>query len=596
MVVGRRRRAGTGSAAVLSAALATGLLVGPAAAAPESCTYNSGTKAITATVADGGTATLKVVGGALHFGATPVACGAATTTNTDSITVNGATGTNETLVLDHRGGAFGPGATAEFNIGEIEIQASLGDATDKVVVYATEADDVMAAGQNGLALNTDGDVDVTLSPSALRLEFHMLGGNDYFNGRGQGGAGLKYLGPITATGGDGNESLLRGGNTDDVIDGGPGNDVIEGTEGNDVLDGGPGNDSLSGSSGNDTLTGGAGLDSLIGGSENDTLYAEDDEADTQINGGPGTDTAYVDDGLDPNTVGVETVIGDGGPPPPPPPPPGGCTYDAGSKSITASIDPGAQSTLKVVSGAIHFGASPTACGAATTSNTDSITIAGAAGSVETLVVDQSGGAFAPGAEVESGTSEIEISTALGDATDLVVVHGTAGNDTIVVGTNGVNLNGDSDVDLTFSPALSRVEIHGGGGVNTLSGKGGTGTGSVFTGTVVLHAGASGDTLLGGNGDDELHGGAGADTLEGNLGNDVLTGAGGNDVLKGNDGNDDMTGGAGSDQFLASSGNDTMHADDDEADASINGGPGTDTVYYDAGVDPQPLATENLIPA
>jgi hypothetical protein len=30
--------------------------------------------------------------------------------------------------------------------------------------------------------------------------------------------------------------------------------------------------------------------------------------------------------------------------------------------------------------------------------------------------------------------------------------------------------------------------------------------------------------------------------------------------------------------------------------SINGGPGIDTAYYDAGADPVPVATENRIPA
>ncbi len=58
----------------------------------------------------------------------------------------------------------------------------------------------------------------------------------------------------------------------------------------------------------------------------------------------------------------------------------------------------------------------------------------------------------------------------------------------------------------------------------------------------------------------------------------------------------MTGGTGADEFLASTGNDTMHAEDDAADVSINGGGGVDTAYYDLGLDPNPGATENKIPA
>ena len=197
-----------------------------AAAAPaaqaESCVYDAGTKAVTATVASGSQATLVVSGGQLLFGAVPAPCGAATTTNTDSITITGEAGSNETLILDHRGGFFGPGAAAESNLPEIEIATALGDATDRVVVYGTEGPDHMAAGQNGFATSADGDVDVTFSPSAFKLEVHLLGGDDYFNGRGESGAGLHFLGPIVLTGGEGNESLLRGSSEPDSIDGGPG--------------------------------------------------------------------------------------------------------------------------------------------------------------------------------------------------------------------------------------------------------------------------------------------------------------------------------------------------------------------------------------
>ncbi len=74
---------------VLTGAIFLVMAVFPALAAAESCTYNAGTKAVTATIDPGGDATLVVVGGALHFGATPTACGAATTTNTDSISITG---------------------------------------------------------------------------------------------------------------------------------------------------------------------------------------------------------------------------------------------------------------------------------------------------------------------------------------------------------------------------------------------------------------------------------------------------------------------------------------------------------------------------
>ena len=588
-----RRRASAGAGFVLLAAIAAGLFVQPATAA-ESCAYNAGTKAVTASIASGGQATLVVVAGALHFGAIPTACGAATTANTDSITITGNTGTSERLVLDHRGGVFGPGFTPEFNTPEIEIATSLGDSTDRVVVYATEGNDVMAPGQDGMALNTDGDVDVTFSPGIFQIEAHMLGGNDYFNGRGQGGAGLHFLGPIELTGGEGDDTLLRGSSDPDLIDGGPGNDDIQGQEGNDVITAGSGNDSVAGGSENDTLTGGAGLDSFAASSGDDTMHAQDDEADTLLNGGPGIDTAYIDTGVDANPVATENVIGDGGPPPPPG---GTCSYNSGTKAVAASIPSGTQATLKVVGGQIWYGATPAACGAATTTNTDTISIAGTGGTIETLVVDMSGGAFEPGATAEStGTAEIELNTSLGDTTDVIVVHGTSGPDTIRIGQNGVGLNSDSDRDVTFAPLPAQIEVFGNGGVNTLSARGGFGTGSIFLGKAILRAGGAGDLVQGGSGNDDLFGGAGNDRIEGQNGDDTIDGAGGNDVLLGQGGNDTMTGGAGADEFLASTGNDTMHAEDDAADVAINGGGGVDTAYYDLGIDPTPSATENKIPA
>ena len=573
---------------------ATFAAAAPAASA-ESCTYDAGTKAVTAAVTPGGQATLVVVGGSLHFGAAPSACGAATTSNTDSISIAGAGGTNEVLTLDQRGGMFRPGAATEHNLPEIEITMTLGDATDRVVVYATEGPDMHAAGQFGFATNTDGDVDWIFSPGALQLEVHMLGGDDYFNGRGQNGAGLHFLGPIIATGGEGSESLLRGSSDPDLLDGGPGNDVIRGEESVDVITGGPGDDTIGAGDGNDIVTGGAGLDSYAGSAGNDVFHAQDDEADTQLSGGAGSDTAYVDTGLDAATIAVENVIGDT--PPPPPPPTGPCVYDAATRAVTALIAAGQQATLSVSGGAIQFGATPVACGAATTTNTDTISISGAAGTSETLTLDQQGGAFAPGVEVESTTPEIELTVALGDASDSIVVFGTTGPDTIAIGQSGMALNNDGDRDVTLTaPLPSVVEAWGLGGPNTISALGGFGAGTGFAGRAILHAGDSGDTVTGGLGNDDIFGGLGNDLLTGREGADVIQGAAGNDTLNGNDGDDQLTGGTGADAFAAGAGNDTIHAEDDLADTSINGAQGIDTAYYDLGTDPNPVATETLIPA
>jgi Ca2+-binding RTX toxin-like protein len=262
----------------------------------------------------------------------------------------------------------------------------------------------------------------------------------------------------------------------------------------------------------------------------------------------------------------------------------------------ATVEAGTQTTLAVVGGAIHFGSTPTACGAATTTNTDSILIAGSPGTDESLKLDMTDGAFAPGATAEStGVSEIEITTVLGDATDLIVVRGTAGADTIRIGQSGMGLNSDADLDVSFDPLPAVIEVVGKGGVNTLSARGGLGTGSVFLGKVILYAGDDGDLLQGGAGNDELYGGAGNDQLEGFDGDDMIDGAGGDDVLMGQGGADTIIGGAGADELLGSAGNDTLRADDDEADVTISGGTDFDTAYYDEGIDPNPVA-EIEIPA
>jgi Ca2+-binding RTX toxin-like protein len=585
---------------LLAAGFAALSVTAPATAAAESCAYDPGTRSVAATITPGSQATLKIdAGGQLLFGLVPMPCAGATATNTDSVSVAGSAGTTERLTLDQSESVFGPGATAEGNIPEIELATSLGDFADTLAIIGTSANDVIAPGQNGVAINSDGDLDITVSPSIFHIEINALGGDDFVNGRGQGGAGLHFLGPLTIYGGEGTDELV--GSTDpDGLYGEGGNDTINAQDGADVVEGGAGNDFLTASEGNDTIVGGPGADSFSGGYGDDLLDADDGEADVSFNGGPGTDTLYYDLGIDPGSSAVENKIADPGPPPPPPPPPppgGACTYTAASKTVTATISsaPPATATLTVVGGEIRFGATPAACGGATTANTDTIAVVGASGATQTLVVDQSSGALAPGATAEaSGTSEIELNVNLGDAADQVVVIGTAGDDVLAMGAKGLALNGDTDVDVTFSPLPSSIELVGGGGTNILTARGGYGAGGVFAGSVTLRAGSLGDELTGSNLADLIVGGSGVDTVYGYGGNDTIQGGGGDDKLNGSDGNDDITGGAGADNLNGGNGNDTLRANDGQADTAINGGSGTDTAYYDGALDPGPSAVENKI--
>ena len=359
-----------------------------------------------------------------------------------------------------------------------------------------------------------------------------------------------------------------------------------------MLDGGPGDDFMTAGGEDDTLTGGPGRDTFNGNDGNDTFRAQDDEADASISGGPGTDTAHIDTGLDPTPIAVENVIGDGGPPPSG----AGCTYNAVTRAVSGTMAAGGQATLVVVGGEIWFGETPAACGAATDANTDSITVSGAEGATETLVVDQSGGAFAPGATAETATSEIEIAALLGDASDLVIVHGTTAADSISIGLAGIALNADGDADVTFATLPARIEVFGLDGPNTINGPRRLGRRR----DVHRHARAPCRRL--GRHAHRRRGQRRAATearrrlVDRVTGADIADGGGGSDSIAGNDGDDDMTGGGGADSMIGGAGNDTMHADDDEADTNINGGAGADSGIYDLGIDPTPVATETLIQA
>ena len=582
----------------LRAVLATALLgavvfgTGSAGAAVESCSYDPGTKRITAEITSGSEATLKVTSsGELWFGLAPAACGGATTTNTDLIVVNGAAGTVEKLTVDMSEGFIGPGFSSESNMPEIEFQVNLGDTSDSFGVIGTNAGDRMAAGFSGFGFNSDGDLDVVFSPLPSTMTMAGGAGVNFLTARGGWGAGLAYPGNTTITGGGAGDEL-NGGNGNDVITGGPGNDFIYGYGAQDTLMGGGGNDRVSGGDGNDTVTGGAGADDLIAGYGDDTIFANDSETDVQIHGAAGIDTATVDANLDPATIAVENKIIDAGPPPPPPPPGGACTFNAATKSVTAALPANGTATLAVVDGAIHFGSTPTACGAATTTNTDSITVNGAAGSDESLTVDQTGGALAPGVGLETnGLAEIEMAINLGDATDQIVFQGTTGADALAIGLKGVSFDNDTDVDVTITPVPNAIELVGGDGDDILTSRGGFGSGLVFLGSIVLRGGAGADTLTGSNLDDLIVGGEGNDAITGYGGNDALHGEDGNDQVNGNDGNDLMVGGSGADSLVGGNGNDTLQAVDGVADISLSGGAGIDTAFFDVGLDPTPSAVE-----
>jgi Ca2+-binding RTX toxin-like protein len=85
-------------------------------------------------------------------------------------------------------------------------------------------------------------------------------------------------------------------------------DRLVGTAGRDVLCGEGGDDRLIGRGGNDVLIGGRGKDRFRGGRGRDELRAKDGRADGAVAGGPGIDTATIDDPSADKTQGVEKVM------------------------------------------------------------------------------------------------------------------------------------------------------------------------------------------------------------------------------------------------------------------------------------------------
>jgi hypothetical protein len=120
-------------------------------------------------------------------------------------------------------------------------------------------------------------------------------------------------------------------------------------------------------------------------------------------------------------------------------------------------------------------------------------------------------------------------------------------------------------------AVSRIEVNGFGGNDTIRLNSETMGGQPIMKPCVVN---------GGTGDDTIFGGYGNDILNGDAGNDLIVGGPGLDRLVGGDGADRMVGGAGNDRIIA-----------DTADQYAHGQAGTDVIAFDR-VDPAVLANYN----
>ena len=252
--------------------------------------------------------------------------GISTGSGNDHIDATRADGTM--IVTDVRGdnaiatGAFADSVTI-YNAGNDTIATGAGDDT----VFANAGDDRVDSGPGDDRVDPGaGDDTVTAGDGndTVRTDYNDFSSSesqDYDPGddRIDLGAGndvcLDPAGNNTVLGGEGDDSI-RVAAGDDSLVGGGGRDTIRGGSGDDLLDGGGGRDRLFGQVGRDTLRGGGNGDVLIagggpgllvGGSGDDLLVSRNGAADT-LDGGSGSDRAWLDDGDE--RVSVETLLTD----------------------------------------------------------------------------------------------------------------------------------------------------------------------------------------------------------------------------------------------------------------------------------------------
>jgi hypothetical protein len=187
-----------------------------------------------------------------------------TVTNTDQIVIRG-TEIDESFTIDLKGGAFAPGAAPEASgTPEIELVLTTSAGRDRVSILGGATNDTLRVGQQGSALLTgDSDIDLTadFDPNADGdFELDAGIGADFVTGRGAAEVGLAAANfQVNLRGGDGNDTVIDG-------LGKPGEFAFN--HNNDFINGGPGND---------------------------LLFVDDGQGDDFVEGGGGDDKAVTDD-------------------------------------------------------------------------------------------------------------------------------------------------------------------------------------------------------------------------------------------------------------------------------------------------------------
>ncbi len=409
------------------------------------------------------------------------------------------------------------------------------------------------------------------------LQGSLEDGDDFITG----GAGLDFL-----FGGGGNDRI-EGGSGDGYIDGGRGDDTLIGTTGSDVIRGGDGDDEIQGGrhidfsygdGGDDFIVGGSGIAVLgqhevfgqrsYGGTGNDVIWAYAHSTDNTresvlrgeyIDGGEGRDDLF-------GNLRRDTLIGGGG-------------DDRLLGDQLAGPDYAENENFKTTGGADLLigglgddivqggGGDDVIYGGG---NVDELeghagadTIYGGGG-IDFIRLDVDP-AYAFGGDVIDGHFDNSPGEGVADdgATDILLVNGTAGNDIITIGGDGlgqamVNYNG-RPLPITIkdefgNTLIEQYQINGLAGDDQIGFEASFDTSDLAARSrdwvAVFQGGSGNDTLTGSSGRDRLDGGRGSDTVFGLGGDDRLWGdsgegvAGDTDRLYAGTGNDDLLGGQG----------------------------------------------------
>jgi serralysin len=406
-------------------------------------------------------------------------------------------------------------------------------------LYGDGSDDLLYGGAGADYLNGGaGGFDLAMyDGSSTRVIASLLSGGSAGDAAGDTYSGIEGLSGTHSNDqltGDNNNNWLFGRMGDDLLVGNGGNDILDADIGNDTLIGGSGSDTLYGGDGDDTLTGEAGADDLYGGAGSDWVsYATstngvwvrlkegvgglsgidpngsglDAVGDTYTSienaeGGQGSDVLVGDDGANwLNGLGADDILQGGA---------GADTVEGGTGWNWASYRNAASGVEVYLDGS-------------------GVNTGDAAGDVLINIQAFEGSRFGDKLVGDTGNNAFAA---------------YEGNDTLVGGAGCDILDGGEGFDMV-GYANSKVGVQ----VNLQNIAGNTGDaagdsyffiegiiGSAFN-DMLSGRDNQGDSIVGGQGNDQLYGHGGADTLMGGEGTDTLLGGEGLDSLVGGSGND-----------------------------------------------------------